>query len=257
MPGDGPSLFEAGNRHDAAVSGRGMSDLYAKVAAPCGVQRQLFTQPACKSAPARAGDLALKRGVEVADEGCRQHLEQFMDGASAGHANRRSGPARFLAKRVCWVGWAMLPLALCGCETVALTALGVGASAGVNHTANGVSTRTFTATAAQVRSASLAALNRMGISVTSIDNRDGIEVIRARSAERQIEVELETMNKSTTQMRASAKHNFFVYDAATGREIVEQTERAMTSAPERRAKTSAAASPQQWVRASTAGRAVD
>lgn len=150
------------------------------------------------------------------------------------------------------VGLGLLPLAMGGCETVALTALGVGASAGVNHTANGVSTRTFTAGAPQVRSASLAALNRMGISVVAIDQQGGIEVIRAKSADRQIEVELEPMNKATTQIRASAKHNFFVYDAATAKEIVEQTERAMTAAPERRVKVNSVVVPTRPVRTAAA-----
>lgn len=147
-----------------------------------------------------------------------------------------------------WVACAVLPVALGGCATVAMTALGVGASAGVQHTANGISSRTFTASAAQVRSASLAALSRMSISVKAIDTRDGAEVIRATSADRQIEIEIEAMSKSTTQMRATAKHNLFVHDAATAKEIVEQTERALMT-PDRRAKTP---SGSQWVRVSNA-----
>jgi Protein of unknown function (DUF3568) len=167
-----------------------------------------------------------------------------MAGASAVQSTTQPAgpwPRAVTGRSLRWVGLGLLPLALCGCATVAMTALGVGASAGVNHTANGVSTRTFTAGTPQVRSASLAALNRMGISVTAIDQQGGVEVIRAKSADRQIEVELESMNKATTQMRASAKHNFFVYDAATAKEIVEQTERAMTGAPERRVKVGAVA----------------
>lgn len=120
-----------------------------------------------------------------------------------------------------------------GCETLAITALGVGASAGVTHTANSVSYRTFTLPASQVKVASLVALNRMGIGVAAIDTRDGSEFIRARHAERDIEIELEPMSKSTTQMRAVAKRNFFVHDAATAREIVEQTELAIAAAAQR------------------------
>jgi len=118
---------------------------------------------------------------------------------------------------------------LCGCATVAMTALGVGASAGVNHTANSISSRTFTASAPQVRTASLVALQRMGIAVEGIEQRDGNEVIKAKSGERKIEIELEVMSKSSTQMRATAKHNLFVHDGATAREIVEQTELAIQS----------------------------
>lgn len=116
---------------------------------------------------------------------------------------------------------------LSGCGALAMTALGVGASAGVNHTANGISSRTFTATAPQVRTASLVALQRMGIAVESIEQRDGAELIKAKSADRKIEIELESMSRSTTQMRATAKHNMFVHDGATAREIVEQTDLAI------------------------------
>lgn len=123
--------------------------------------------------------------------------------------------------------------ALGGCETLAITALGVGASAGVTHTANSVSYRTFTLPASQVKAASLVALSRMGIGGAVIDSRDGSELIRARHAERDIEIELEPMSKSTTQMRAVAKRNFFVHDAATAREIVEQTELAIAAAAQR------------------------
>ncbi len=147
--------------------------------------------------------------------------------------------------RVAVIGLALS--ALGGCETLAITALGVGASAGVTHTASSVSYRTFTLPASQVKAASLVALNRMGIGVAAIDTRDGSELIRARHAERDIEIELEPMSKSTTQMRAVAKRNFFVHDAATAREIVEQTELAIAAAaqrgplPDRRGRAAGAA----------------
>lgn len=145
--------------------------------------------------------------------------------------------------RLRFVAAVLAALLLSGCETVAITALGVGASAGVSHTANSVSYRTFTLPASQVRAASLVALGRMGIGVEAIDRRDGSEFIRARHAERDIEIELEAMSRSTTQMRAVAKRNFFVHDAATAREIVEQTELAIAAAqrvPDRRGRPASA-----------------
>lgn len=129
---------------------------------------------------------------------------------------------------------------MAGCEALALTALGVGASAGVTHTASGVSARTFTAPPQRVKAASLVALARMGIQLDGIEPSDGGELIKASSAERDIEIELEAMTKSTTQMRATAKSGLFTYDAATAKEIVEQTEQAMTATP-KRAKRAAAA----------------
>lgn len=121
----------------------------------------------------------------------------------------------------------LLGLALGGCETIAITALGVGASAGVTHTANGISARTFTAPEPKVKAASLAALRRMGAEVEAIDRVEGGELIRARSADRRIEVAIEPMSRATTHVRASAKRNFFVYDGATAKEIIVQTELAL------------------------------
>ena len=65
----------------------------------------------------------------------------------------------------------------------------------------------------------------MGVTVEGIAKTESGELIKGNSADRSIEVELEAMSKSTTQMRASAKRNLFVHDAATAKEIVEQTER--------------------------------
>jgi hypothetical protein len=120
---------------------------------------------------------------------------------------------------------------LAGCEALAVTAMGVGASAGVTHTASSVSERTFTVPAAKVRTASLTALERMGVTVDAVDQFDeGRETIRGQAAGRRIEVEIEPMGPATTQLRASAKRNLFVHDAATAREIVLQTEQVLAAA---------------------------
>jgi hypothetical protein len=131
-----------------------------------------------------------------------------------------------------------------GCEALALTALGVGASAGVTHTAGGVSARTFTAPPQRVKAASLVALEKMGIRLEGIEPHDNGELIKASSAQRDIVIELETMTASTTQMRATAKSGLFTYDAATAREIVEQTEAAM-AAPLKPGRRAAAARSQR------------
>ena len=46
---------------------------------------------------------------------------------------------------------------LCGCQPLAVAALGVGGSAAVNHTLTGISYRTFTVPLPQVRTASVVA----------------------------------------------------------------------------------------------------
>ena len=143
-----------------------------------------------------------------------------------------------------WAAILLLPPLLGGCETVAITALGVGASAGVMHTASSVQYRTFTVPPGRVKRAVLAAFDRMDIEVQGEEERGQIDVITATGANRAIEVELERMSRGTTQLRAVAKHNLFVHDSATAREIVEQTEAALAAEPRtRRAGRMAAQTP--------------
>lgn len=66
-----------------------------------------------------------------------------------------------------------------GREPMAITAFGAEASTGVSHTLNGVTYRTFTAPAQRVKSASLAALDRMSIKVDSARKGEEGEVICA------------------------------------------------------------------------------
>lgn len=118
-------------------------------------------------------------------------------------------------------------MSLAGCEAIALTALGVGASTGVSHNMNGMTYRTFTASRSKVKSAALAALNSMEIKVNGTEKIDLGEVIKATSADRDIEVELESISSKTTRMRVTAKRNLFISDSATATEIILQTEKYM------------------------------
>ena len=56
-------------------------------------------------------------------------------------------------------------LALQGCDPVSLTAMGIGASTGVQHTLTGISYRTFSIPMPRVRFAVMTAFDRMGIEV--------------------------------------------------------------------------------------------
>lgn len=123
----------------------------------------------------------------------------------------------------------VLSAVLAGCEAVALTALGVGASTGVSHTMNGITYRTFTLSVPKVRVASLSALKKMGIKVESsarMENGNG-EVIKAKTKDRQIEIELEAISPNTTRMRTVVKSDGLLYDSATATEIIVQTERVL------------------------------
>lgn len=115
---------------------------------------------------------------------------------------------------------------LAGCEAMAVTAFGVGTSAGVSHTLNGYAYRTFTAPEARIKVATLAALQRMNIKVASSRKTKGGEVIQAKAENRDIEVELEALTSNTTRMRAVVRDGF-LNDSATALEIIAQTERTL------------------------------
>jgi len=130
-------------------------------------------------------------------------------------------PCRRLA-RLLAIGSAALLLA--GCEAMAITAFGVGASTGVAQTLNGRAYRTFTAPVASVKQATLAALNRMGIQVVSSKRVASEEIIIAKAADREIEISLEALSPTSTRMRSVTKQGL-LYDSATSLEIVLQTEK--------------------------------
>lgn len=118
----------------------------------------------------------------------------------------------------------MLP-ALGACEPFAITSFGVGASTAVSHSLGGITYRTFTASAQQVRTASIGALNRMGIKLARTEkNSDGV-VLRATATDREIEITLETISPNTTRMRVIARNGSVFFDSATATEIILQTER--------------------------------
>lgn len=121
-------------------------------------------------------------------------------------------------------------VSLSGCETLAVTALGLGASAGMTHKSDSVTYRTFTAPAIKVMAASLRALQRMGIVLQGTDRTDGGQVIKAATQDYQIEVEIEVISPSATRVKAVARRSLFSYDGATAREIIQQTERALGKA---------------------------
>ena len=124
----------------------------------------------------------------------------------------------------------VLFLGLAGCEPLALTLLGAGAGTALRYGLDGVAYRTFTASAPEVRLASLAALERMGLTFDGTEAFEGGEVIYARSAQRTIEIDVEPISAKATRMRIAAKNGGLFYDNATAHEIVAQTQRQLESA---------------------------
>lgn len=114
-----------------------------------------------------------------------------------------------------------------GCAPLALTAVGVGAGAGVSHTMGGYTYKTFTAPVAKVRTASLTALKRMGIAFESSEKTEEGEVLKAKAGDRDIEIALDIISPNTTRMRTIAKKGTLIYDSATSTEIILQTEKVL------------------------------
>jgi len=120
-------------------------------------------------------------------------------------------------------------LALCpllgACETAALAVLGGGISTVLRYNLDGIAARTFTAPAGMVKSASLAAAERMGLAIDATDTIDTGEVIRVRAPNRDIEIELEPITQHATRVRITARGSSLFYDNSTAVELVQQTEK--------------------------------
>lgn len=129
-------------------------------------------------------------------------------------------------KKTIAVALALASMSLGGCAAVALTALGVGMATGVSHQLGGMVYKTFTTPQAQVKRASLSALNRMQVKVLQSKREGSVETILAKAGDRDIEVTLEALTPNTTRMKVTAKQNGgFLSDGATATEVILQTER--------------------------------
>ena len=115
-----------------------------------------------------------------------------------------------------------------GCVPLALTAVGVGMATGVSHTLGGIVYKTFSAPRAQVKHATLMALNRMQIKVTETTKKGDSEIVVARAGDRNIEIDIEALTPGTTRMSVTAKKDGgLLRDGATATEIILQTEKLM------------------------------
>lgn len=116
--------------------------------------------------------------------------------------------------------------ALSGCIPLALTAVGVGMATGVSHELGGIVYKTFAAPQTKVTRATVAALRRMQIKVTDTKRDDNKELITARAADRDIDIEIEALTPNTTRLTVVAKKDGgLIRDSATATEIILQTEK--------------------------------
>jgi hypothetical protein len=121
---------------------------------------------------------------------------------------------------------AALSTNLSGCAAVALTAVGVGMATGVSHTLGGIVYKTFAAPQTKVHRSTVAALTRMQIKVVETSKDGTTEVIKARAADRDIDIEIEALTPNTTRLSVTAvKDGGVIRDAATATEIILQTEK--------------------------------
>ena len=121
---------------------------------------------------------------------------------------------------------ALTAIALQGCAAVALTAAGVGMATAVSHTLGGYVFKTFAAPQSKVRQSTVVALQRMQIRIVDAKLDGNREVIRARAADRDIELEIESLTPNTTRLAVTAsKNGGLIRDSATATEIILQTER--------------------------------
>ncbi len=111
-----------------------------------------------------------------------------------------------------------------GCAAIAVTAGGLAGGAGVDHTMNGISYKTFSTSMPKLRLATLKALNKMAMDVTADEKTEKGWKIEAKATERKINIAFESLTKRATRMRVIVdKGQWFLKDAATGNEIIIMT----------------------------------
>jgi len=117
-------------------------------------------------------------------------------------------------------------LAAGGCAPLALTAAGVGMGTGVSHMLGGIVYKTFAAPQPKVERATVAALRKMQIKVTETKREDNKQLITARAADRDIDIEIEALTPNTTRLTVVAKKDGgLIRDSATATEIILQAEK--------------------------------
>ena len=134
-------------------------------------------------------------------------------------------------------------MCLQGCTAIALTAGGLAAGAGIDHTLTGITYKTFNAPMNRLRLAALKTLHRLDMKVTDDSKTEEGHKILATAAEREIEIEFEVLTKRATRMRVIVSKGAILKDSATATEIIIQTaetldrQTAARENPKKRAKS--------------------
>src|SRR5205814_1452732 len=174
------------------------------------------------------------RPARVEGEKKPQHAPLYRRGSQGLGARIAVSRAKVELRPMRCNAWLLVALAACalpGCslvsEPLAAAVAGAGTSAAIGHSLNGMGYRTFTAPLAEVRKATLEALDAMGIKVEAVlDIENGQEIV-ASAEKRSIYIDLEPISPKATRIKVAAKNGGILYDNATATEIVLQTEKAM------------------------------
>lgn len=133
-----------------------------------------------------------------------------------------------------WTAFVLLVVlgALAGCAGVTVVGTGAGVPAGAvtDFTLSGTASRTFTGSSDAVYQATRAALQHMGMSVSTDTRTDDARAVTARAGERDVEIELLALTPKTTQMRVTVRYGLFWRDRATAGEILAQAHLALDRA---------------------------
>ncbi|MFQ5899326.1 MAG: DUF3568 family protein [Candidatus Methylomirabilia bacterium] len=122
-----------------------------------------------------------------------------------------------------------------GCAAVGLTLLAAGtgtvAGAGVSHTLEGITYKTFTVPLAGLHKATLMTLKRMDIRVIKDEDARVGREIHAKAGDRDVEIELDKLTSRITRMRVVATKSWLIRDRATATEIILQTDQTLIDNP--------------------------
>ena len=114
-----------------------------------------------------------------------------------------------------------------GCAGIGLTLFGVGAGVsggtGVSYTLDSIAYKTFTASEAELRAATVQTLKRMAIDVAETQKTETGTDITATAGDRTVEVEIDRITPKTSRMRVVVKKGWLFRDRATAGEIIAQT----------------------------------
>jgi hypothetical protein len=85
--------------------------------------------------------------------------------------------------------------------------------------------RTFDAPMARVKPAFISILASMGMAISALEVRGGREILKARKAGSEVEIELEAVNRSTTRAQVAARSDGLLYDETAASRIMRQAEK--------------------------------